>query len=115
MIYKICERMAWQAAVETGVFSGAEADLKDGFIHLSGAGQVRETAEKHFAGQTDLLLIEFDDRDFGNELKWEISRGGDRFPHLYAQLDVNLATQIWELKVSDDGKHLFPDVMFSTD
>ena len=115
MIYKICDHQTWQAAITRGTFEGSDADRKDGFIHFSGAAQVRDTAAKHFAGQTDLLLIEFHDRDLGDDLKWEVSRGGERFPHLYGPLDVSLATQTWELKLSDEGQHVFPDAVLHTD
>ena len=108
MIYKICSRQMWEAAVADGVFRGAEIDLKDGFIHFSSAAQVRETANKHFAGQANLLLIELDENSLGDGLKWEVSRGGDLFPHLYGTFAPSVASNVFELPVGQDG-HTFPD------
>lgn len=87
-VYKICERTAWQEAERAGLYRGSPLDLRDGFIHFSTAGQVVETAVKHFAGQTDLMLIAIDDEALGPTLKWETSRGGAQFPHLYAALPL---------------------------
>lgn len=109
MIYKICDRTMWQQAVEDGIFRGAAIDLQDGFIHFSSAEQVQETAAKHFAQQTDLLLIAFDERALGEQLKWEVSRGGDLFPHLYNTLDPGCAAAVHELPLNEAGTHVFPD------
>jgi uncharacterized protein (DUF952 family) len=87
-IYKICERAAWQEAESAGFYGGSAVDGRDGFIHFSTAGQVGETAAKHFAGQTDLMLIAVDGSALGAALKWEPSRGGALFPHLYGVLPV---------------------------
>jgi uncharacterized protein (DUF952 family) len=87
-IYKICERAAWQAAENAGLYRGSPLDIRDGFIHFSTAAQAGETAAKHFAGQTDLMLIAVDGDALGPALKWETSRGGDLFPHLYAALPL---------------------------
>ena len=108
MIYKICSRELWDNAVKEGRFAGAPIDLQDGFIHFSTAKQVKETAAKHFAGQDDLLLIEFDESEFGDDLKWEVSRGGDLFPHLYAELPPDAAKLVNPLPLSNSGEHLFP-------
>ncbi len=86
-IYKIAPAALWTKAVRAGVFAGAPVDLADGFIHFSTADQVAETAARHFAGQTDLLLVAFEAESLGSALKWEASRGGALFPHLYAPLD----------------------------
>ena len=88
-IYKICERAAWREAERAGLYRGSALDLRDGFIHFSTAGQVVETAAKHFAGQTDLMLVAVDDEALGPILKWETSRGGALFPHLYAALPLS--------------------------
>jgi uncharacterized protein (DUF952 family) len=88
-IYKICERTAWQEAERAAVYRGSAVDLHDGFIHFSAAGQVAETAAKHFAGQTDLMLIAIEAEALGPSLKWETSRGGGLFPHLYAALPLS--------------------------
>ncbi|WP_305984384.1 DUF952 domain-containing protein [Roseibium sp. MMSF_3544] len=110
LIFKIVPRSMWQDAVEKGVFQGAPVDLADGFIHFSTADQVRETASKHFSGQTDLLLAAFDAAVFGDALKWEPSRGGALFPHLYAELQPSVAVWVKDLPLSEDGAHLFPEL-----
>jgi uncharacterized protein (DUF952 family) len=109
-IFKIVPKTMWQAAEQSGVFKGAPVDLADGFIHFSSAEQVRETAAKHFAGQNDLLIVAFDDTGFGGTLKWEPSRGGALFPHLYS--DLNPASAVWvkDLPLGDDGAHVFPEL-----
>src|SRR6185437_2861656 len=97
MIYKICPLALWQDAVREGVFRGSADDRRDGFIHFSTAGQVTETAEKHFAGIDNLLLIQVDPETLGDRLKWEISRGGQKFPHLYGELDPRDVVRIHQL------------------
>ena len=87
-IYKILPASLWTEAQRAGVFRGAAIDLTDGYIHFSTAEQAAETAAKHFAGQTDLMLLHVDADALGDALKWEPSRGGALFPHLYAELDV---------------------------
>jgi uncharacterized protein (DUF952 family) len=99
-IYKICERAAWQAAESAGLYRGSALDIRDGFIHFSTAAQAGETATKHFAGQTDLMLIAVDSNALGPALKWETSRGGDLFPHLYAALP--LAAVRWARPLPDE-------------
>jgi uncharacterized protein (DUF952 family) len=107
-IYKIVPPDLWRAAERDGIFHGSPVDLQDGFIHFSTAAQVAETAGKHFSGQTDLLLVAVDAAILGDALKWEPSRGGALFPHLYAGLDVRLATSVVPLPLGEDGKHRFP-------
>src|SRR5438270_716566 len=87
-IYKICEAGLWRAAARAGVFAGAEVDARDGFIHFSSAVQVAETAARHFAGAADLMLLAVDAAALGDALKWEPSRGGELFPHLYGALPL---------------------------
>jgi uncharacterized protein (DUF952 family) len=99
----------WQDAVSAGVYKGAPVDLSDGFIHFSTREQVEETARKHFQNKGDLLLIAFNSADFGDAMKWEISRGGDQFPHLYSELDPALAIAAHTLTQNEDGSHTFPD------
>ena len=86
-IYKICPAALWREAERAGSFRGSAVDLRDGFIHFSSAAQVAETAAKHFAGQHDLVLLRVDAARLGAALKWEPSRGGALFPHLYGDLD----------------------------
>lgn len=107
-IYKICPAALWREAIEAGVFRGSEHDRRDGFIHFSTAAQARETAAKHFAGQNDLLLLRVDADMLGDRLKWEPSRGGALFPHLYGDLALPAVTQIDPLPLGADGIHVFP-------
>lgn len=109
-IYKIVPASLWQDAKENGIFEGAAIDLSDGFIHFSTATQAKETAARHFAGQTDLLLVAVDGDTLGEKLVFEPSRGGDLFPHLYAALP--LSAVLWEkpLPLGPDGAHQFPEM-----
>lgn len=108
LIYKICPASLWREAVRDGVFKGAAIDLADGFIHFSSAEQVAETAAKHFAGQDDLLLIAVEADKLGDALKWEPSRGGALFPHLYGDLALSAVEQVEELPRDSAGVHIFP-------
>ncbi len=108
-IYKICPRSEWQAAVEAGRFRGSAVDLADGYIHFSTADQVGETAAKHFRGQTDLLLIAVDALALGDALKWEPSRGGDLFPHLYGPLETRHALGLVLLELDAEGIPRMPE------
>ena len=107
-LYKICPAPLWKEAERTGVFRGSEVDRRDGFIHFSNASQVVETAGKHFAGQSDLLLVRIDSAKLGDSLKWELSRGGQLFPHLYGDLDLAAVTRVEPLPLGPDGRHVFP-------
>ncbi|RTL63783.1 MAG: DUF952 domain-containing protein [Hyphomicrobiales bacterium] len=109
-IYKICSRAEWEAAERAGAFSGSAVDVKDGYIHFSTAEQAVETAAKHFAGAADLVLVRVEAEALGADLKWELSRGGALFPHLYAPLPVALATWVKPLPLGSDGTHVFPDL-----
>ena len=108
IIYKILPLPLWQEAQRTGVFQGAPVDLADGYIHFSTAEQAAETAAKHFAGQRDLMLLHVDADALGEALKWEPSRGGALFPHLYAELAVKHVVRADPLPWGDDGRHVFP-------
>ena len=94
LVYKVCPASEWAAAVETGSYRGSAVDLRDGFIHFSTGTQLAETLRRHFAGQSDLVLVEIDPEDLGDALRWEPSRGGDLFPHLYGPLPVSLARRV---------------------
>lgn len=109
VIYKICPRSLWQEAERAGRFVGAPVDLADGYIHFSSAAQVRETAAKHFAGQGDLVLVAVDAARLAPNLKWEVSRGGALFPHLYTPLDLSAVLWVKPLPLGENGAHLFPD------
>lgn len=110
-IYKICDASSWRAAVGAGQYRGSDVDRRDGFIHFSTAEQLAETATKHFARQTELILIAVDGDALGAHLKWEISRGGDLFPHLYAALP--LAAVLWSRPMPDeiDGLRHLPELV----
>lgn len=88
MIYKVLPAAEWSVAVNQGTYPGSAVDRRDGFIHFSAAGQAAETAAIHFSGQTGLVLLTVDPELLGGELRWEVSRGGSRFPHLYGELPV---------------------------
>ena len=109
-IYKICEREAWHAAEAAGVFGGSEVDLRDGFIHFSTAMQVAETAAKHFAGQSGLMLVAVDGDALGPALKWERSRGNDLFPHLYSPLALSAVRWARPLPDEIDGRRVIPEL-----
>jgi uncharacterized protein (DUF952 family) len=103
LIYKILPRSEWMAARSTGRFEGSAIDLQDGYIHLSTGPQAAETARKYFAGQPDLVVLEVEGDDLGVALKWEPSRGGDLFPHLYASLAVTAVRAVHEAPLGADG------------
>jgi uncharacterized protein (DUF952 family) len=94
-IYKIVPQSLWREAERAGTFTAA---------------QVRETASKHFAGQGDLLLVAVEGAALGDALRWEPSRGGALFPHLYAALPVDAALWVRPLPLGPDGQHLFPEL-----
>ena len=108
LIYKIIDREAWTAAEAAGEFKGAAIDLQDGYIHFSTAEQAAETAAKHFAGVTGLLLVAVESDTLGEALKWETSRGGALFPHLYEPLITANVAWVKELPIGDEGLHQFP-------
>lgn len=111
IIYKIVPDVLWQAARETGVFEGAAVDLADGFIHFSTASQLQETAARHFAGQSGLLLVAVDGARLGADLVYETSRGGALFPHLYAHLPLSAVLFETPLPLLADGTHQFPEIV----
>lgn len=107
-IYKILSAAQWRSAQRASVFEGSAVDLADGYIHFSTAAQARDTAAKHFAGQEDLLLLTVDpQRCPAQALRWEPSRGGALFPHLYASLDLSCVIAVDELPLGEGG-HQFP-------
>ena len=110
VIYKICPATLWREAERTGVFHGSADDRRDGYIHFSTARQVAETAAKHFAGERDLLLVAVDAAALGPALKWEPSRGGALFPHLYGALDIGVVRGVEPLPLGADGRHVMPEL-----
>ncbi len=107
-IYKIVPRPLWEEARTKRRFDGAPIDEADGYIHLSTGEQVRETASRHFDGEDDLLLVAVHADKLGNALKYERSRGGALFPHLYAPLDMDAVAWVEDLPLGRDGHHQFP-------
>jgi uncharacterized protein (DUF952 family) len=108
VIFKIVPASLWAAAEAAGQFTGSAADAADGFIHFSTAVQAPETAARHFAGQAGLLLAAIDADALGTGLRWEPSRGGDLFPHLYGVLPVSAVLWVEPLPLGEGGRHQFP-------
>ena len=109
-IYKICNAELWSKAEAAGVFKGAAVDLADGYIHFSTAAQVAETAARHFAGQDGLILAAIDPNALGAALKYEPSRGGALFPHLYGVLPMSAIVWCVPLLLGEDRSHKFPNL-----
>jgi uncharacterized protein (DUF952 family) len=107
-IYKLLRQSEWRDAQRSKLFAGSPDDRRDGFVHLSAAHQVRGTYAKYFAGVAEPMLIGFDTESFGPELKWEASRNGDKFPHLYGILDLSRAVVIAAIHRAPDGTPIFP-------
>jgi uncharacterized protein (DUF952 family) len=107
-IYKICEGAQWAEAERASEFRGSGIDLADGYIHFSTAGQVAETAAKHFARMTDLVLVAVAAEDVSGALTWEPSRGGALFPHLYGVLPMAAVRWVKPLPLDAGGTHVFP-------
>jgi len=109
-IYKICPAALWVEAEAEGVFRGSRADHHDGFIHFSTGEQVAETAARHFAGEDGLVLVAVDAEHLGPALRFEPSRGGALFPHLYVSLDLGAVLWVKPLPLGPDGRHVFPEL-----
>ena len=109
IIYKICPAPEWAQAIAAKTYQGSRDDIRDGFIHFSCADQLTGTLAKHFAGQSDLVLISLRADDLGEKLKWEALRGGQLFPHLYEALDPSLALKTQAIQLGDNG-HILPDL-----
>jgi uncharacterized protein (DUF952 family) len=108
MIYHMCPTETWQAAVRAGTYRGTADDLRDGFIHFSTAEQIAESARRHRTGQTGLVFIAVESERLGERLRWEPSRGGALFPHLYGPLDPTEVASVAPLPLGPDGEHVFP-------
>jgi uncharacterized protein (DUF952 family) len=104
----MCRRAEWDAAQRRGVYDGSTQDTEDGFIHFSTAVQVVESAARHRGGQTDLVLIACAVERLGSALRWESSRNGQLFPHLYGRLPLTAVLRVAELPLGPDGLHRFP-------
>lgn len=106
--YKILTRPQFEQLKADGVFAGAPVDLADGYIHMSTQAQAAETAARHFAGQDDLVLAMVDLPALGASVRWEESRGGQLFPHLYGALPMSAISRTVKLRLGPDGHHQFP-------
>ena len=108
LVFKICSAEEWRAALASGAYAGSADDARDGFIHLSCAHQLAGTLARHFAARADLVLLAVRTADLGPALRFEPSRGGDRFPHLYTALSA--ASVAWQvpLALGSDGRHGLP-------
>jgi len=106
--YKIVDRTEWDAAVASGAYAGSTVDLKDGYIHMSTAEQLPETAARHYAGRGGLVVLTVDLEGL-DDLRWEPSRGGALFPHLYAPLTPSRVTLARLAHVTEDGVLAFED------
>src|SRR5271170_4602519 len=109
MIYHLCSQSEWAQSAAAGQHTAGE--MPDGFIHFSTHAQVLESAARHFAGRADLMLVAVDPERLGPGLKWEPSRGGTLFPHLYGPLDP--ASVLWAkpMALGADGLHVLPDLL----
>ena len=108
VIFHICRKQEWAEAQAIGRYSGSSQDRADGFIHFSSAAQVETSAAKHRAGQDGLVLLTVAADALGTALKWEPSRGGALFPHLYGDLPVSAVRRVDDLPLGPDGRHRFP-------
>lgn len=108
LIYHICKKPEWAKAEAAGRYDGSSQDRDDGFIHFSAAEQVVASAAKHRAGQSDLVLIAVEAGTLGAALRWEASRGGALFPHLYGPLPLASVRWVRDLPLGPDGRHRFP-------
>ena len=107
VVYKIVSTEEWIEAEAAGVLAGAPVDRADGFIHFSTAEQAPETAAKWFGGRGDLTVAAIDAEALGKDLRWEPSRGGALFPHLYAPLPMSAVVWSRPLPLGPDGRHVF--------
>jgi uncharacterized protein (DUF952 family) len=108
VVYHVCRTLEWDTAVASGRYAGSSQDLADGFIHCSAAAQVVASVARHRAGQDGLTILEIDAALLGDALRWEPSRGGQLFPHIYGDLRPSAVRRAAPLPLGRDGRHLFP-------
>ena len=107
-IYKICTKTEWSEAKNKNKFIGSNKDLEDGYIHFSGEDKVKETLQKFYSKQRNLILLKVATLKLDN-LLWEQTSDGNMFPHLYSSLDVSNVVDEIEITLRDDGSHVLPD------
>ncbi|MCP4515311.1 MAG: DUF952 domain-containing protein [Delftia sp.] len=107
-IYHLCRRVAWEAVGRDGLYHGPLGRDGENFLHFSTRAQVEESAARHCAGLRDLMLLEVAVAPLGAALRWESSRGGALFPHLYGPLPLAAVVRSWDLPLGEDGRHVFP-------
>ncbi len=108
LIYHVCRAEEWRAAETRGSYAGSTQDAGDGFIHFSTAAQIVESAARHRAGQSGLVLLAVDPAALGAALRWGPSRDGQLFPHLFGALPCSAVRRVAPLPLGDDGRHVFP-------
>lgn len=108
LIFHICRRDEWEDAIRAGSYAGSSQDRADGFIHFSDGSQIVESARRHRGGQDDLVLVAVEPAALGPALKWEPSRSGALFPHLYGPLPTSAVRWSRALRLGPDGLHVFP-------
>jgi len=108
IIYKILRAQEWESAEKIGLFSGSPDDLRDGFIHFSTASQIRATFDKYFSREDNLKIASVQGDALGDALKWEVSRNGDRFPHLYRPLKITEVRSVTDIGRDAHGGPIFP-------
>lgn len=110
-VYHVCRRQEWADAHVKGAYRGSSQDLADGFIHMSGPGQVVRSVSKHRAGQDGLILLAVNPDVLGDKLVWEASRSNKLFPHLYGALPPAAVVASYDLPLGEDGHHIFPPAL----
>jgi uncharacterized protein (DUF952 family) len=109
IVFKICPRVTWLEANETGTLAPSADDVRDGYVHLSSRAQLPGTLERHFAGRNDLVLLSVETARLPDgALRWEVSRNGQPFPHLYCASSTQFVTRSRELPLGADGRHELP-------
>jgi len=106
-VYKICTKSEWEEIKAKGQLIGSKKDLEDGYIHFSGEDQVRETLNKFYSNQKNLILLKVDTLKL-NHLLWEQASDGNMFPHLYSALDISNVVDEFKITLNDDGSHNLP-------
>lgn len=115
MLYKVCPRASWSEALKSGVLPLSRDDERDGYVHLSAAHQVRGTLDRHFAGRPELVLLALSPARLPQTaLRWEASRSGELFPHLYGELRAELVSEVFELPLDGSERHVLPHTLAGT-